>query len=51
MVYCLVMIPQIVRNVRFGYGGDGLFDYGYILGYLASRNLLAVYEHACPYNY
>ncbi len=48
---CLVFVPQIVRNARCGHGGDNGFNYWYILGFLATRALLTLYEHACPANY
>jgi hypothetical protein len=46
-----ILLPQIVRNVRFGNGGDGEFDYWYVIGFLSTRNFIVLYENICPQNY
>lgn len=45
-----ILLPQIIRNVRIGSGGDGGFDIHYIVGYLATRYAFILYDHACPAN-
>lgn len=45
-----ILVPQIIRNVRKGHGGDNGFLYTYVIGYLAIRNPVYFYEYGCPEN-
>lgn len=45
------MLPQVVKNVRQGFGGDDGFDVWYVLGFLCTRAFLTLYKFGCPNNY
>jgi hypothetical protein len=48
IISLFIFVPQIVRNVRKGHGGDDNFMYSYVLGYLGIRYMLFFYDNACP---
>ncbi len=45
----LIMLPQIVHNVRVG--NNPGFEPAYVLGYLGARILIPFYERGCPSNH
>lgn len=48
LMTAFIIPPQVIRNLRKGFGGDGLY-FPYI-GYLASRYLMSIYQKSCPSN-
>lgn len=47
----MILTPQIVRNVRKGFGGDDGFSLPYYMGFLMTKFVIILYEHGCPSNY
>ena len=45
----LILVPQIVRNVRNG--NNPGFEPAYVLGYLSMRFFIPFYERLCPKNH
>lgn len=45
----LIMVPQIVYNVRIG--NNPGFEPLYVLGYMCARFLVPMYERGCPSNH
>lgn len=44
----LILLPQIIHNVRLGHKPN--FNFYYIFGYIGSRLLIPIYERSCPEN-
>lgn len=45
------LLPQIIKNFKLGITNNVKFDYWYIFGFLATNNVVILYENIYPNNY